>query len=113
MVQVYINFSCCFLDCNNIDIGDDCLFGPYVQIYPPGHPLDAEVRDGLRGPEFAYPVKIGRGCWIGGHVIIQGQPFMSLVCVRDPAPLQGLHLMSYSPLGRACTSCCCSVEQLG
>ena len=69
---VYINFSACFLDCNTIEIGDDCLLGPYVQIYPPGHPLDAEVRDGLRGPEFARPVKIERGCWIGGHVIIQG-----------------------------------------
>lgn len=69
---VYANFNCMFLDCNKIEIGDDVLFGPNVQIYPPGHPLDPITRDGLRGPEFALPVKIGSNCWVGGSVIILG-----------------------------------------
>lgn len=33
---VYINFGCILLDCNTIEIGDDTLLGPNVQIYPPG-----------------------------------------------------------------------------
>jgi len=70
--DIYINFNCCFLDCNTIRIGDRCLFGPNVQLYPPGHPLDAHVRKGTKGPEFAHPITIGNDCWFGGSVIVLG-----------------------------------------
>lgn len=48
------------------------LFGPMVQLYPPGHPLDPERRDGLNGPEYARAITIGDDCWIGGMAIILG-----------------------------------------
>ena len=48
------------------------LFGPMVQLYPPGHPLDPERRDGLNGPEYARAITIGDDCWIGGGAIILG-----------------------------------------
>ena len=70
---VYVNFQCCFLDSNTISIGDDTLIGPYVQIYTPGHPIDPEVRNGMRGPEFAHAVSVGKNCWIGGGAIILGK----------------------------------------
>ncbi len=57
--------GCCFLL--------QVLFGPMVQLYPPGHPLDPERRDGLNGPEFARAITIGDNCWIGGGAIIMGE----------------------------------------
>ena len=79
-----MNFNCSLLDCNRIEIGDGVLFGPNVQIYPPGHPIDPLVRNGLRGPEFALPVKIGSNTWIGGGVIILGDGCL-------PCHAAGLH----------------------
>lgn len=49
------------------------LFGPMVQLYPPGHPLDPDRRDGLNGPEFARAITIGDDVWVGGSAIIMGQ----------------------------------------
>ncbi|CAL8469943.1 g9485 [Coccomyxa elongata] len=68
----YMNFNCCFLDCAPIKIGKDVLMGPMVQLYPPAHPLDPAVRDGLRGPEYARGITIGDNVWIGGGAIILG-----------------------------------------
>ncbi|GAB1524826.1 hypothetical protein RhiTH_007982 [Rhizoctonia solani] len=53
-----------------ITIGERTLIGPNVQIYTPVHPLGPEERNGLRGKEWAKPIKIGKDCWIGGAVII-------------------------------------------
>ena len=57
------------------------LFGPMVQLYPPGHPLDPERRDGLNGPEFARAITIGDNCWIGGGAIIMGERKQSAVAL--------------------------------
>ena len=47
-----------------------------VQLYPPGHPLDPDRRDGLNGPEFARAITIGDDVWVGGSAIIMGQRLM-------------------------------------
>ena len=60
------------------------LFGPMVQLYPPGHPLDPERRDGLNGPEFARDITIGDDCWIGGGAIIMGKVY---IFVARPEPM--------------------------
>eukprot|EP00884_Botryococcus_braunii_P020247 jgi/Botrbrau1/6906/Bobra.67_3s0025.1 len=70
--RVYMNFDCCILDCAAVDIGDRVLFGPKVQIYTPGHCIDPTIRNGMDGPEYAKPVKIGNDVWISGGVIIIG-----------------------------------------
>ncbi|KAK9808951.1 hypothetical protein WJX72_006932 [[Myrmecia] bisecta] len=70
--QVYMNFNCCILDVCPVKIGSRVLFGPNVQLYPPGHPTDPLVRNGLEGPEFGRPITIGDDCWIGGNAIILG-----------------------------------------
>ena len=36
----------------------------------PSHPLDPEIRNGTKGPEYAKPIHVGEDCWIGGNVII-------------------------------------------
>jgi maltose O-acetyltransferase len=70
--KVYMNFDCCILDCAPVDIGDRVLFGPKVQIYPPGHAIDPVLRNGVDGPEYAKAVKIGNDVWVGGGAIIIG-----------------------------------------
>lgn len=65
-----MNFGCCILDCAKVKIGDRVLFGPNVQLYGPGHPLDPVIRNGVNGPEFRLPITIGNDVWLGGGAII-------------------------------------------
>ncbi len=49
-------------------IGEDVQIGPRVQVYTPVHPIDpAERRTGI---EWALPVTIEDGCWIGGGAVL-------------------------------------------
>ncbi len=66
--KFYMNFGCVILDCNRVEIGDNVLCGPSVQIYTASHPTQPEIR--LSGKELSAPVKIGSNVWIGGGVII-------------------------------------------
>lgn len=66
--NAFINFSCVFLDCAPIEIGDDLQMAPAVQLYTPEHPLDPAVR--RSGLEYARPIRIGNNVWIGGGAII-------------------------------------------
>lgn len=66
--RFYMNYGGVILDCNQVQIGDDVLCGPYVQIYAAYHPVDPALR--LTGRELAAPVKIGSNVWIGGGAII-------------------------------------------
>lgn len=59
--------GCVLLDCLPITIGDNCIFGPGVQIVTGTHPIDARER---RIYSIAFPVKIGNNVWIGGGSII-------------------------------------------
>jgi maltose O-acetyltransferase len=64
----FINYNCVFLDCALIEIGDDLQMGPAVQLYTAYHPLDRETRSA--GLEYAKPIRIGSGVWIGGDAIV-------------------------------------------
>jgi len=66
--NLYINYDCIILDCNNVYIGENVLLGPKVQIYTAYHPLDAETR--RSGLEMAASITIGNDVWIGGGAII-------------------------------------------
>ncbi|BCL34910.1 sugar O-acetyltransferase [Nostoc sp. MS1] len=66
--NLYMNYGCVILDCNQVEIGENVLFAPYVQIYTAYHPTDPEIR--LSGKELAAPIKIGNNVWIGGNAII-------------------------------------------
>lgn len=66
--RVYFNFNCVVLDVAEVTIGDNVLFGPAVQVYTAGHPMDtAERRSGI---EFGRPITIGNDVWIGGGAIL-------------------------------------------
>ncbi|KAJ1999222.1 hypothetical protein GGI04_004662 [Coemansia thaxteri] len=64
----YMNSMCTILDCARVDIGDNVLFGPNVQVYTAEHPVDPATR--LEGLEFARPIKIGNNVWVGGSATI-------------------------------------------
>jgi maltose O-acetyltransferase len=64
----FINYDCVFLDCNRITIGREVQIAPRVQIYTATHPLDAATRRSKL--EFALPVVIKDGAWLGGGVIV-------------------------------------------
>lgn len=65
---VFFNFNCVILDPARVDIGDNVLFGPNVQIYTATHPLDHAAR--RTRLELAKPITIGPDVWIGGSAII-------------------------------------------
>ncbi|MDQ8295179.1 chorismate mutase [Enterococcus faecium] len=64
----YANFNCTFLDVSTIEIGDNCMFAPNVQLYTATHPLHPVKRNS--GLEYAKPIKIGDNVWLGGSVIV-------------------------------------------
>lgn len=64
----FLNFDAVLLDCNRITIGEEVQIAPGVHIYTATHPLDAATR--RSGAEFALPVTIGDGVWLGGGVIV-------------------------------------------
>lgn len=64
----YANFNCTFLDVSTIEIGDNCMFAPNVQLYTATHPLHSVKRNS--GLEYAKPIKIGNNVWLGGGVIV-------------------------------------------
>lgn len=64
----YANFNCTFLDVSTIEIGDNCMLAPNVQLYTATHPLHPVKRNS--GLEYAKPIKIGNNVWLGGGVIV-------------------------------------------
>ena len=64
----FINYNCVFLDCAPIEIGDELQMAPAVQLYTAYHPLDRRTR--AAGLEYAKPIRIGSGVWIGGGAIV-------------------------------------------
>jgi maltose O-acetyltransferase len=66
--NLYINYDCIILDCNEVRFGNNVLLAPKVQIYTAYHPLDPATR--RSGLEMAAPITIGDDVWIGGGAII-------------------------------------------
>jgi maltose O-acetyltransferase len=66
--RVFINYGALILDCAPVEIGDETQFGPGVQLLTATHPLDPETR--RAGWEYAEPIKIEDGVWIGGGAIV-------------------------------------------
>lgn len=66
--RTFINYHLTALDVATITIGEDCQFGPNVQLLTPTHPIDPRPRrDKL---EAAKPIVIGHNVWLGGGVIV-------------------------------------------
>lgn len=74
----YANYGLTILDTCPIIIGDNCFFGPNVNLYTPLHPLRWQERNRFFNKEKQYetdneygaPIIIGNNCWFGGHVTV-------------------------------------------
>ena len=66
--RCYFNSGVTILDSGGVEIGDDVLIGPNVQVYSVGHPLDYKLR--TQGEHIYQKVTIGSLVWIGGGSII-------------------------------------------
>ncbi|MFT4230999.1 MAG: sugar O-acetyltransferase [Microbacterium sp.] len=66
---VFANYDLTILDCAPVTIGDMVLFGPRVTIATASHPVDFQQRT-VDMFEYALPVTIGEGAWLGAHVIV-------------------------------------------
>ncbi len=64
----YANYDCIIVDVCKVKIGNNVLFGPRVNVFTAGHPIDAEVRN--THLEFGKPVTIGNNVWVGGNTVI-------------------------------------------
>lgn len=64
----YSNHHCVMLDGAKIQIGNNVMLGPNVNIFTAGHPIDVKQR--RAGLEYAKPITIGNDIWIGGNVVI-------------------------------------------
>ena len=65
---VYVNHNSVFLDCAKIKIGADTFIGPNCGLYTAVHPTNA--KDRVAGKEWARPISIGNGVWLGGNVVV-------------------------------------------
>lgn len=67
--NVFINQNCTMYDLGGIDIGDDVMIGPNVNIITSGHPLEPARR---RAFVTAKPIVIERNVWIAAGATIIG-----------------------------------------
>ncbi len=66
--RTYINKGCTFLDAGKIEIGNDCLFGPNVQLITVTHPSNPSHR--LQKTNLCSDIQIGNNVFIGAGAII-------------------------------------------
>ncbi|SGZ49247.1 CIC11C00000001635 [Sungouiella intermedia] len=64
----YGNFNLTFLDCTLITIGDYVMMAPGCTLTTATHPTDPTQR--MNGVEYALPIKIGNGVWMGCNVTV-------------------------------------------
>lgn len=67
--SVFINQNCTFYDLGGIDIADDVMIGPNVNLMTSGHPVEPSRR---RDCIVSKPIVIERNVWIAANVTVIG-----------------------------------------
>lgn len=67
--NVFVNQNCTFYDLGGLDIADDVLIGPNVNIITAGHPLEPAQR---RAVTIGKPIVIERNVWIAAGATVIG-----------------------------------------
>jgi acetyltransferase-like isoleucine patch superfamily enzyme len=67
--NVFVNQNCTFYDLGGLDIGDDVMISPNVNLITASHPLDPSTR---RAVTIGKPIVIGRNVWIAAGATIIG-----------------------------------------
>ncbi len=66
--RTFINSCCTMLDTAPITVGDECHIAANVQLVGATHPIDPGPR--RAGWEYARPVAVADGVWLGAGVIV-------------------------------------------
>ncbi|PAJ74375.1 maltose acetyltransferase [Pseudoalteromonas sp. NBT06-2] len=66
--RVFININCTILDGAEVNIGQDTLIGPNVQILTVSHDVNPQER--LNKYNYATNIQIGKNVWVAAGVII-------------------------------------------
>ena len=64
--NIFINFNCVFLDLGGIEIEDNVMLAPGVQLLSEGHPIEPGQRQTLT----AGKIHIKKNAWIGANATI-------------------------------------------
>jgi maltose O-acetyltransferase len=67
--RTVVNFGLVALDVAMIEIGDDVLIGPNVQLLTATHPIDPAARL-AKEEAMGGPISIGNNVWLGAGVIV-------------------------------------------
>lgn len=82
-----------------IDIGDNCIFGPYVKIFSENHNFN-DVNQLIRKQgETRQNVKICEDCWIGANVIILPGVTIGKGCVIAAGAVVNKDIPDFSVVG--------------
>lgn len=65
----YFNTGCVVSSMKEINIGDNCMFGPNVMIFDNNHKFDKD--NGVSYEHTCDSITIGNNCWIASNVMIQ------------------------------------------
>lgn len=72
--NTFVNMNAIFLDCARITLEDNVMLGPNVNLFTASHPVREEERRQIpgvhEGLEFALPIVIKKGAWLGGNVTV-------------------------------------------
>lgn len=64
----YANVNCVILDCGEVAIGDNVLFGPNVSLLAAGHPIHPDSRNSRY--QYGIKITVGDNVWLGGGVVV-------------------------------------------
>jgi len=67
--NVFVNQNCTFYDLGGLDIADDVIIGPNVNIITSGHPLEPSQR---RAVTIGNPIVIERNVWVAAGATVVG-----------------------------------------
>ncbi|MCQ9640307.1 acyltransferase [Chryseobacterium sp. WG14] len=68
---VFFNNYCSINCLDNIEIGDDTIFGEGVRLYDHNHLIHKNENLSIEKEKYTKkPIKIGKNCWIGSNTVI-------------------------------------------
>ncbi len=67
---VFFNNYCSINCLENIEIGEDTIFGEGVKLYDHNHKYSTDPLRVEKGEFTTAPIRIGKNCWIGSNVTI-------------------------------------------
>lgn len=80
--HVHVGVGCVLQGYGGLEVGDNTMLGPYVQVYTSNHRTSSPSLPRYLLGEKTRPVTIGRNCWIAANCIV-----LPGVCIPDESVL--------------------------